>query len=265
MGVSAAVGIALAGLHSWKKQFGGQIVLAVEGENQVIRQALFPSYKARDVVEAETVNQVHQAIQDVLEVCKTLKCTVIRMPGFEADDAIAAFCYATTRKTVVMSGDADLWTLTALPHVDVYTNNPASDATAMVNADRIQKKFGKVLKGKDLHPSNITMFKAIYGDASDAIPRVPRIKFEQLTCFDTINGLHPDLFFAWLDQQDIALRNKIDPYRDQIRTMYDVVRLRVEHPVDSQSYTGDIGLLTHYCDFYGCSEFVRSGKAQLLL
>lgn len=241
--------LALSSLASWKRQFGGTLVFALEGESQVERRALFPAYKANRVVaeggEAEAEAEINKTCSRILFICGQLKGQMIRQPAFEADDAIAAFVLATKERTVVVSGDRDLWVLSKLPHVSVYVDNPLSSPDALVDQARIDRslliKRWKHMEDHHLDASNITMFKALYGDTGDNIPTtVPRLKFADIApCFDAHQYVDPDVFFAWLDTAAPKVRARLDPLRTQIRIMYDVVRLRSDVPIITESLPGN--------------------------
>jgi len=239
--------LALSSLASWKRQFGGSFVFALEGEAQVDRRALYAGYKANRVSEGKSTSDadIDKTCGRILFICGQLRGHLIRQPAFEADDAIAAFVHANQERTVVISADRDLWVLTKLPHVSVYVDNPMTSPDALVDQARIDKslllKRWENMGEYHLDASNITMFKALYGDTSDNLPvTVPRLKFADIVaCFDACHDLDPDKFFAWLDTADAKVRARVDPYRTKIRIMYEVVRLRYQVPILTEELPGD--------------------------
>lgn len=242
--------LALTSLASWKRQFGGSFVFALEGESQVERRTLFPAYKANRIVaeggKAEAEAEIDKVCGRILFICGQLKGSLIRQPAFEADDAIAAFVHANNERSVVVSGDRDLWTLTTLPHVSVYVDNPLSSPNALVTQEMIDRSMFRRWKNLpvqyQLDASNITMFKALYGDTSDNMPTtVPRLKYANIApCFDVQRNLDPDSFFAWVDTAGPKVRDRVDPLRTQIRIMYEVVRLRYQMPLITEELPGNI-------------------------
>ncbi len=241
--------LAITSLASWKRQFGGSFVFALEGESQVERRTLFPAYKANRVVEAgkaEAAAEIDKVCGRVLFICGQLQGHLIRQPAFEADDAIAAFVHTTKERSVIVSGDRDLWTLTTLPHVSVYVDNPSSSPNALVTQEMIDRSMFRRWKNMPaqyhLDASNITMFKALYGDTSDGLPTtVPRLKYPDIApCFDVQRNLDPDAFFAWVDTAGPKVRDRVNQARTQIRIMYDVVRLRYQLPLTVEKLSGNV-------------------------
>lgn len=240
------VRMAIQSLAIRKRRHGGELIFAIEGGVQERRLALHPGYKAsrRTREPGSSVNELRSRMSYVYELVRCVKGRIIQCPGFEGDDAVAAFVHANPDRTLVFSADSDLWSLIDYPHVDIYTSGDD-----VLTQDDIDKKF---TNGKwELPPSNVQMFKAVFGDATDDVPGVPHLRRSTVAaCFATPH-LEPGLFFSLVDQLcNDKTRQVITTYRDQIATMYEVVRLRREGPIVTQACRGDrvtLEALCHNC------------------
>lgn len=240
------VRMAIQSLAIRKRRHGGALVFAIEGGVQERRLALHPGYKEsrRTREPGSSVNELRSRMSYVYELVRCVKGLIIQCPGFEGDDAVAAFVHGNRERTLVFSADSDLWSLIDYPHVDIYTSGDD-----VLTQDDIDKKF---TNGKfELPPSNVQMFKAVFGDATDDVPGVPHLRRSTVAaCFATPN-LEPGLFFSLVDQLcNDKTKKTIAAHRDQIATMYEVVRLRREGPIVTQACAGDrvtLEALCHNC------------------
>ena len=154
------------------------------------------------------------------ELASCCKGTIIKAPLGEADDAIA--CFLSTNVTeldgaVIVTEDRDLWPLVKDPSIKIYTRQGA-----FVDESMVQLKF------HGLQPNQIRLYKAIMGDKSDNVPKVPLLgKGKALKLLQNVDGpkhLQTKAKKAnWLSPK---VRNNILVCKTQIRINYKVVGLR---------------------------------------
>lgn len=248
------VKMAVTSLAGRKRRHGGELVFAAEGGVQERRLALHPGYKAsrRSREPESSVNELRSKMADIHAMVRCLKAKTIYCPGFEGDDAIAAFVDLNHERTLVFSADSDLWSLIDYPHVDIYT----SGDEVLTQAD-IDRKFTK--SKFELPPSNVQMFKAVFGDVTDDVPGVPHLRRSTVAaCFSTPH-LHPVLFFELVERLcDAKTKATILAYREQIVTMYEVVRLRREGPIVTHVGIGDRSAFEKICQGMGLADSLGS-------
>ena len=244
------VRMAIQSLATRQRRHGGELVFAIEGGVQERRLVLHPGYKAsrRTREPGTSVNELRTRMSYIYDLVRCIRGRIIQCPGFEGDDAIAAFVHANQDRTLIFSADSDLWSLIDYQHVDIYVSGDE-----ILTQTDIDKKF---THGKfELPPSNVQMFKAVFGDATDDVPGVPHLRRSTVAdCFATPQ-LEPGRFFTLVDQLcNDKTKKTIAAYRDQIATMYEVVRLRREGPIVTQACAGDRVTLEALCRNHGVTD-----------
>jgi len=161
---SAVFGLAGFLARLFRERKPDHLLLALDTPTPTFRHRLYPAYKANRQKMPEDLVQQLPLIDELLEA---LSVTVLRMPGFEADDLIAS---ATRRfrkeglEVFIVSGDKDLCQLVG---EEVTVLAPGKDQFAQVlDAAAVEQKFG-------VPPDRLLDWLALVGDASDNVPGVP--------------------------------------------------------------------------------------------
>jgi DNA polymerase I len=139
------------------------LVVALEGDGAELRRRLYPAYKANRKHSEHSGTLLELASQ----VLKCLAGTVIRSPRGEADDAIASYLsqqIGVEDHAIVVSEDRDLWALVRDPSVEVHSTRLG-----------VKLDEGWVLEKLGVKPQRVRLLKALLGDASDNLPKVPRL------------------------------------------------------------------------------------------
>jgi 5'-3' exonuclease len=109
-------------------------------------------------------------VEETKEICCAMRCKTIRARAGEADDAIASYLrqYAGDYTSVIIeSNDRDLWQLIDTPKIKVLSDG------IEVDEQYCYKKLGVL-------PDRVPMMKALLGDKSDDLLRVPRVRATRL-------------------------------------------------------------------------------------
>lgn len=141
------------------------VIPCAEGGNNW-RKKESGEYKAN----RESANIAHYADQSLLleEVLPTLGMSVVKKPGFEADDVIAHISRHSPayEEIHILTCDKDLLQLVG-NRVKVLLFNSAKKME-LVDIDGVLKHFG-------VYPSEVKYYKALNGDASDNVAGLPKI------------------------------------------------------------------------------------------
>lgn len=141
------------------------VIPCAEGGNNW-RKKESTTYKAN----RESSDIAHFADQSLLldEVLPTLGMTVVKAPGYEADDVIAHISRhsAAYEEIHILSCDKDLLQLVS-NKVKVLLFS-STKKTELVDIDGVMKHFG-------VYPAEVKYFKALSGDSSDNVAGIPKI------------------------------------------------------------------------------------------
>jgi 5'-3' exonuclease len=155
------------------KQFtrvGQRVALVFVWDNEpVAEKAIMPEYKmnrdGHQSLEAEDLDLRMQSFRATLEC---MPCTFAEAQEEEADHVIATMVMSYEKPTLVMSSDKDLWPLMGRDGVKMVSMRKSE----VVTEAHLQDKF--CLRSSKF-AYKIPLYKAVMGDASDNIPKVPRI------------------------------------------------------------------------------------------
>ena len=190
-----------------------KLVFAVDApRTQTFRAKMFADYKGQRKQTLE-----YNPVTELTAFITCMKCQIAFAESCEADDVIAALVAKQdqTRYTVV-STDKDLWTL--LQYSNVTILNPRDP----VGPAQIVKAFG------DLPPHKIPMYKAILGDDSDNIPKVPRIRKKKVVELLNISHSLDEIF---KNAPDILSKNeaqKMTDHEEQVRMCFELAQLKTD-------------------------------------
>lgn len=145
---------------------GGEIHFCLEGKNGVKRRReLLSCYK-------EGRGGIAESEKDLIfaETVFALKC----IPSFwhqgsdmEADDIIASLVEMNKNKKIsILSTDKDLWAL-------VGKKVCCLGMSGVITEDKVFEKMG-------VQPNKLPIWKSIFGDPSDKIPRLPKLRAKKM-------------------------------------------------------------------------------------
>lgn len=129
------------------------------------RQEILPTYKGN------RTPHDFDPIAGGKELIVNLPGLHIEKEGFEGDDAIFwAANLVRPKSTIIYTGDRDLWSLSSLPNVKVYSPNKK----------RLVEKADWLEEYHVEDPGKIYMAKSLFGDPSDNIKGVERLIKKQV-------------------------------------------------------------------------------------
>ena len=218
---SAVFGLAGFLARLFRERKPDHLLLALDTPTPTFRHRLYPAYKANRQKMPEDLVQQLPLIDELLEA---LSVTVLRMPGFEADDLIAS---ATRRfrkeglEVFIVSGDKDLCQLVG---EEVTVLAPGKDQFAQVlDAAAVEQKFG-------VPPDRLLDWLALVGDASDNVPGVPGIGPKKATAllsrFPSIEEL-----YAHLEELSPADRQRLENHREGLALSQRLIALDEDVPL----------------------------------
>lgn len=141
------------------------IVIALEGM-PAWRYHLLPTYKAhrRPPIQAEDIELAPSPKVEQIGAAMMLPTVKVQAPNGEADDAIGIICHRlrSNQRACILSTDRDLWQLTRR-NVTVFLQGfvPVTETVC-------HQRFG-------INTAQIPLYKALYGDGGDGIPKVERL------------------------------------------------------------------------------------------
>ena len=133
------------------------------------RVELLDSYKTARVA-AEDEEQMPETLDDQVDMIRQIlsdwNVPCVGVEGYEADDVVAQYARTSQSKTLVVSGDRDLFQLIddAKPVHVLFTGTGISRHT-YADGNHIQTKYG-------ISASQYGEFSVLRGDASDGLPGV---------------------------------------------------------------------------------------------
>ena len=126
-------------------------VFVFDGPRSLVRRRkVYPEYKAahekRNPKTQPVRDQVFPILNMLIDLVKLTHAVSLRVPGFEADDVIAALALAEQRPVEIVSTDQDFLQLLVHPHVSLQ------------------------VKTLDVEPRFVRLYKTMVGDHSDGVP-----------------------------------------------------------------------------------------------
>jgi len=204
-------GIRTSGLYgllntylSLKKKYKGSFYFCWDKGRSIKRVAVYPSYKRKAELTPENkirIERIYTQIDIFNEFLHTMGIPSLWIKGIEADDIIASLTYLLEGKKIIISTDNDFLQLIN-ENVEVY--NPVKKIT--YNNENFEELIGVKLK-------DFLLYKALIGDSSDNIPRVPRVG--PVTAKKIVNMYGYEGIFNKNEINDKILQ-KVKDFRDQI-------------------------------------------------
>ena len=154
---------------------GQRVALVFAWDNKPVEaQEILPQYKmnrdATQLLEEEDKILRLDAFRKTLE---QMPSTFIEAPYEEADHVIASTVFQNNKPAMIMSSDKDLWTLLQNPRVKIVSMRKST----VITEAELKEKFA-INSRKDAY--KVSLYKAVMGDSSDNIPKVPRIPSKDL-------------------------------------------------------------------------------------
>lgn len=204
------------------KRLGGDLYFCMEG-NEKRRYELLPSYKSN------RAKPDFDPMPDALRLIQYMDCYIVTPEGAEADDAIATLVATSKVRSYIVSGDKDLWALLG-PNVRILASGV--EVTEQMVLDKLGVK-----------PASVTLAKALCGDQSDCIPRVPGLRWSSVRSV-VQQCTTPDDLYAHLNDIPTKQRKLLEENKALTYTMYDVVQLRTNCKLSIEKRSRDLAALT---------------------
>ncbi len=217
--VSAVYGFTQMLMKLLKDYHAPYIAVIFDPKGGSFRNDLYPEYKAnRDAPPEDLIPQFPL----VRDATRAFDIPALEVPGYEADDLIAAYAKCAQekgKKVVIVSSDKDLMQL-------VNENVRMLDPMKNVWIDRaaVIEKFG-------VPPERVTDVQALAGDSTDNIPGVPGIGIK--TAAELINeyGSLEQLLQRAGEIKQPKRREKLIEHADNARLSEKLVTLDADAPV----------------------------------
>ncbi|HEY7852623.1 MAG TPA: 5'-3' exonuclease H3TH domain-containing protein, partial [Caulobacteraceae bacterium] len=195
------------------------LAVVFDHSEKTFRNKLYPDYKAhRPPAPDDLVPQFAL----VREATRAFGVSCLELPGYEADDLIAAYCCHARDfggEVVIVSSDKDLMQLVGdrVSMLDTMKN-------LRIGRAEVIEKFG-------VPPEKVVDVQALCGDAVDNVPGAPGIGIKTASALITEYGdLDSLLARAGEVKQDKRRQTLID-FADQIRLSRQLVTLDCETPL----------------------------------
>ncbi len=191
-------------------------VAALDSGRDTVRRERYPAYKAN---RKEVDEELRRQFVHIPAMLEALGLTAIAIPGYEADDIVAAIRAAyPEEEIIVISSDKDLAQL-----VDSRTFLYDGVKDRIIDAAAVAEKFG-------VPPEKMRDFLALTGDSSDNVPGVPGIGPK--TAAKLLSEFR-DLEEMYARPEALApkLREKLMAHREQLLLSRDLVTLIANLPL----------------------------------
>jgi 5'-3' exonuclease len=224
-----------------------EFVFAFEGHGTDLRKEIYEDYKCSRTEVGKRARS--QRVEEAKEICWAMGCKTARASDGEADDAIAAYLrhYADNYTTITIeSNDRDLWQLIHSPKIKVVSGG------VDIDEQHCHSTLG-------VTPTHIPMLKALLGDKSDDILRVPRVRTARLKALAQACKVPKDIPAAIeklvaekkISKNDVA---RIEHCKRQINMNYKITQLWDDVELWVQDYKPNIKALQK---FIGRRELTR--------
>ena len=140
------------------------LVCAFDSKEKTFRHKLYSEYKAN---RPEMPIELQEQLPHLWELLESMNITVLRKPGFEADDIIGTITDIAQNQEIesyIVSGDKDFMQLIN-EKIFLYTPGKRNSLPDIYDINGVVQKWG-------LPPENIIDLLALMGDSSDNVPGV---------------------------------------------------------------------------------------------
>ncbi len=169
LNTSAMFGFINTVVHLIEKEKPTHIVACLDPSGPTFRHERFPEYKAN---RQATPQELKDSIPWIVDILRAMNITIVREPGFEADDLIGTFTRLADERgnmqSSMVSKDKDLGQLLS-PTTDFRRPGKKGSDFETVDMAAFLEEWGIA------EPKQIIDILALMGDASDNIPGVPGV------------------------------------------------------------------------------------------
>ncbi|MBU0576455.1 hypothetical protein KJ707_00720 [Patescibacteria group bacterium] len=181
--VNAAFGftrILLAAIADMKPTY---LSVIFDHPEPTFRHRQFPAYKAhREKMPEDLIAQVGLTKQ----IVESLNIPQFEVEGYEADDLIGTLSRQATEKTVIVTGDQDMFQLVD-DKIHVWLPPRGKHPADEYDREKVYQKIG-------VYPEQVINMKALMGDSSDNIPGIkgigPKSAIVLLQHFGSLTGIY---------------------------------------------------------------------------
>lgn len=181
--VNAAFGFSRILLTAIRDMKPTYLSVVFDHPEPTFRHEEFADYKAhREKMPDDLIPQIDLT----KEIVKALNIPQFEMRGYEADDLIGTLSKQSPEKTVIVTGDQDMFQLVN-DNIQVWLPPRGKHPADEYNREKVYKKLG-------VYPEQVIDMKALMGDSSDNIPGIrgigPKSAVTLLQRFETLEGVY---------------------------------------------------------------------------
>ena len=205
--------------------------------------ALYPEYKGYRVKNFDPVPDIKELIQLFNNYTANANKT-------EADHVIASIAkkYHSTHKVTVVSADRDLWQILDLNNITITSRTKDS-----LNVEAMEQKFG-ICK-----PKCLALAKAIFGDPSDNIPKLPgRLSHKIINRYIDESDGSPENFYEILKEAEMAssLKEILIDGKSQVELMFKITKIKLDVDFElTKNVVASKDELLKYLHGFGINKF----------
>jgi DNA polymerase I len=186
---SVVYGFAATILRIFSKERPTHLAVVLDSKEPTFRHKMYANYKAnRPSMPEEMVEQLPR----LDELLRVMEVTVLREPGYEADDLIATAAVKAEKlgwDIVIVTGDKDLFQLVD-EKTRVLNLKKVSEAGEWIDREAVKLKMG-------VYPEQIVDLMALTGDSTDNVPGVtgvgPKTALQLLEQFGSFDGVYANV------------------------------------------------------------------------
>lgn len=205
--------------------------------------AIYPEYKGYRVKNFDPV-------PDIKKLINLFNNYTAGADKTEADHVIASIAkkYYSTHKVCVVSADRDLWQILDLNNVIITSRTKDS-----LGIEAMEQKFG-ICK-----PQCLALAKAIFGDPSDNIPKLPgRLSHKIINRYVDESDGSPENFYEILKEAEMkpTLKEILIAGKDQVERMFKITKIKLDIDFELTKNTVDSKEeLLKYLHSFGINKF----------
>lgn len=239
------------------------LVIALDNEPRE-KSRLFPEYKMnRDANQVLLEEEKNERLDSYYSFLRTFPCTFVDAEYEEADDVIATITKKYRKPTYIMSSDKDLWQLLNNPRVQQISLRKSEKVT---DADLL-KSFDTTRKRAHM----IALYKAVMGDVSDNIPKVPRIPtkafheaMRSISYGDNCEDPVSLVMEAAAKLEKPRAHTLLVEHEQRVRRNLEIVTLKKDLDLREEFHLGNKAQMEAILQHYECNSILASGNHEFL-
>jgi 5'-3' exonuclease len=239
------------------------LVIALDNEPRE-KSRLLPEYKMnRDENQVLLEEEKNERLDSFYSFLKTFPCTFVDAAYEEADDVIATITKKYRKPTYIMSSDKDLWQLLNNPRVQQISlrkSEKVSDADLLKSFDTTRKRAHM-----------IALYKAVMGDVSDNIPKVPRIPtkafheaMRAISYADSCEDPVSLVMEAAANLEKPRAHTLLVEHEKTVRRNLEIVTLKKDLELREEFHPGNKAQMAAILQHYECNSILASGNHEFL-